>query len=72
MMRIREAYALANTGTYQDLTGSENVQRQFIYEDDVTADNNWGWFSGDVVPFQTCAYVVKITSDASSAASKTW
>lgn len=63
-MRIREAYSLANPGNeYLDLDGDENIQRQFIYEDDVTADNNYGWFVGDVVVFQTCAYVVKQTWD---------
>lgn len=51
-MRIREAYALANPGNqYLDLVGTENVQRQFIFEDDVTAANNYGWFAGDVVVF---------------------
>ncbi len=71
VMRIREAYALSNPGNnYVDLVGSENDQRQFIFEEDVTVANNYGWFVGDVVVFQTCAYVVRMQSDASSAASK--
>ena len=71
VMRIREAYSLANPGNqYVDLVGDENVQRQFIFEDDVSDTNNYGWFVGDVIPFQTCAYVVKMQSD-SNAATKT-
>jgi len=67
-MRIREAYSLANpNNNYEDLDATENVQRQFIFEDDVTATNNYGWFIGDIIPFQTCAYVVKLTSDANAA-----
>ena len=66
-MRIREAYALVNPGNnHVDLTGTQNEQRQFIFEDQVTSDNNYGWFVGDVVPFQTCAYVVRMTSNANA------
>ena len=52
MMRIREVYSFPNTNsTWQDLEPAENIQRQYMFETQVYADNNWGWFTGDVVPF---------------------
>ena len=52
VMRIWEAYSLPNPGNnHETLTGSQNVQRHFEFDEDLSAENNYGWFVGDIVPF---------------------
>jgi hypothetical protein len=73
VMRVRQAYAMANPdNNYVDLVGSENQQRQFIFEDDVTDAFPQGFFIGDIIPFQTCAYIIKMRSAYDTATTKTY